>query len=143
MLWESGLETGPEHWERGMWPWCLREKKCSASLITRKCKLKVHSDTSGPLSDWQNSRCLTAQYLGEARVAGAFLITGGKGILAALARAYVPVDLEMPTTNNRPKGKRENQKMKVGMVKHTCNLSTWEVGGGKSIRSPRSSSPTE
>lgn len=85
-------------------------KKCSASLITRKCKLKVHSDTSGPLSDWQNSRCLTAQSLGEARVAGAFLITGGKGILAALARVSVPFDLEIPPLITDPKSNEKKRK---------------------------------
>lgn len=85
-------------------------KKCSTSLTTRKCKLKVHSDTSGPLSDWQNSRCLTAQSLGEARVAGAFLITRGKGILAALARAYVPFDLEIPPLITDPKTNEKNRK---------------------------------
>jgi hypothetical protein len=93
-----------------MQPWCLRGKTFSASLIIRKCKLKVHSDTSGPLSDWQNSRCLTAQSLGEARVAGAFLITRGKGILAALARAYVPFDLEIPPLIANPKTNEKNRR---------------------------------
>lgn len=88
------------------------QKKCSASLITRKCKLKVHSDTSGPLSDWQNSRCLTAQSLGEARVAGAFLITGGKGILAFLGKVYMPFDLEIPPLVTNPKTNEEKKNRK-------------------------------
>lgn len=48
--------------------------------------------------------------MGEARVAGAFLITRGKGILAALARAYVPFDLEIPPLIANPKTNEKNRR---------------------------------